>query len=206
MEFKVDIKKKKKVQKLNMMNRKAPHITNVIAKILFFGGIVGALVYITVKVLIPSIEAGEIIEIHDFNIFSTIAIVASSWFWSFMAHVLCKKLASVGSTEKIDESIIIEDNTLRYVFRIAYQNGPYERYAIAINFNDINSAEYDNKLKELKFNGNLDYGYYENYIADDRPDIDKVYTFAISDYFEPSLRDTLESKYGVIIKNKLPKI
>lgn len=204
MELLVNSKRKTILQKQIAKSRKSVCIIAAISKFLLIAGLVGGILYLVVNFVSPSLSMVEVNGILEkdtsFIIITSSFIFAPCLIFSACLNVLAKNLSGGSSTARVDESLMLVDQQLRYSFRTKHQSLSSERRVITIDFSNIKAIEYESKTGTLVFYGDFISDYYENYKKKKPTESEHIENFIIYDYFDPSLKDTLFTK-GVHINN-----
>ena len=198
--FKISKKNKDDIQKRISKDKKSVRITRAIGRWILIIGVSSSLIYLALNILIPSWSMATVGGIYrkDYEwTFSLVFIgIANSVFIYFCLRVLAMNLASSNNTERIDEALILDNDILKYTFRIIYQSNPKDRNVIIMPLNKIREVSYNDDKKSLLFKGTFISDYVENYgpnnsSSETAEEIDEM---LIYDYFKPSLLDTLKEK------------
>ena len=199
MELIVDFDKKNLVQKnFFKVDRVSKNMT-IISRVLMVVGIVASLVYAIVNIVSPTLSLVRIngeMEKDFLNIFIFTGIIFIPLvLLGFFIHIFKVNYGSRFIDNRIDESLYIEDDVLKYVFRIKYHSSVEQREVISIDLNKISHIEYNEKSKGVKFFGSLDDCYYMNYERKEQGRKSNIDEFVIFDYFDPKLLETLKSNW-----------
>lgn len=197
MELSVNSKKKEALQKDIAQNKKSVRVIMMISKILLFVGIIGGGCYAILNWLMPNLSMVSVNGVSQKDtswiFISTLFIVAPCLVISVCLKALANNIASINNSERVDETLKVSDNKIRYSFRIKYQSTSSERRVITINFSDINSIQFNEDTRGIDFVGNILSEYFDDYENNKPNDTEKLQKFMIYDYFKPSLMDTLQS-------------
>lgn len=204
MELSINAKEKVTLQKAIARNKKSVCIIIAISKILLLVGIAGGGLYALLNCLLPGLSMVSVngVEQKDIGwiIISTSFIVAPCLIISACLKALANNLASSNNTARVDESLLIADNKIRYSFRIKHQSTSSERRVITIDFSRISAICFDETTGILCFTGDILSEYFDDYKNKKPVDTTNLEEFMICDYFAPSLRDTLQAN-GVKVNN-----
>ena len=203
-ELYVDPKKKAEVQNAIARNKKSVRIIVGITKILLLVGIVGGGIYALANIFIPSLSIVNVNGVphkdSTWIIVSTSFIVAPCLILSLCLKVLAGNLAGVDNSARVDESLLISDESIRYSFRLKYHSLSSERRVVTIPFSRITGISRDPETEALEFDGNFVSEYFDDYTEPAPVDIAPLTQFVIYDYFSPSLKETLLTK-GISVNN-----
>lgn len=198
--FIIDKKIKDDIQKNISKDKKSVRITRAIAKWMLIIGISSSLIYLALNLLIPSWGLVSIRDVVQKDYGSIIAgaftIFIPSIFLFVCLKALMANLSSSNNTERIDEALILDNDILKYTFRIIYQSNPKDRNVITIPLNKIQQVSYNDDKKSLLFKGTFISDYVENYGPNNSSSktAEEIDEMLIYDYFKPSLVDTLRDK------------
>ncbi len=139
---------------------------------------------------------------------STLDIVASLLIFALFAipsacfKAMAREIASTYNSARINESLLIEDNKIRYSFRMKYL-GKSSVNVITIDFSNISSLQFNEATGMLDFAGDILSEYFDDCRNKESADPDpaKLDEFMICDYFVPSLKDALQAN-GVKVNNQ----
>ena len=197
MNFVVDPQKKAKIQKLIIKNKSMLRILHLIATLVFWLGIIGTVLYISLNMAIPDwgmVNVNGILKKDTFDIFFTASyfVILGSVIY-LLLRVLLGNLSGKDAGGRVDEELFLENDILKYTFRIRYQFAASHRNIIIIPFKDVTSANYDPKTNAIQF-----YGRFSSDAADDyfsgktiTPESGNLREFILYDYFKPELIETL---------------
>lgn len=175
-----------------------------ISKILLFVGIIGGGCYAILNCLMPDLSMvsvnGAAQKDISWIIISTSFIVALCLIFSVCLKALANNIASSNNSARIDESLLIVDNIIRYSFRTKHQSASSERKVITIDFSDISSLRFNDATGMLDFTGDILSEYFDDYNNKKPVNTVKLKKFMICDYFTPSLMDILQGN-GVTVNN-----
>lgn len=203
--FKISKKNKNDIQKKISKDKKSVRITRAIARWIVIIGILSGLIYLALNILIPGWGLVRIRGVLKKDYGSIIAMALTIILPSIVLFICLKalmaNLSSSNNKERIDEALILDNDILRYTFRIIYQSNPKDRNVITIPLNKMREVSYDDDKKSLLFKGNFISDYVENYgpnnsSSETAEEIDEM---LIYDYFKPSLLDTLKER-GIRLK------
>lgn len=204
MELFVNSKRKNSLQKNIAKSKKNVCIIATISKLLLAAGLIGGTVYLIVNFLSPSLSMAEVngglVKDTSFIIITSSFIFAPCLIFSACLNVLAKNLAGGSSSARVDESLLLVDNQLRYSFRIKHQSTSSERRVITIDFSNVKAVDYESKTGALIFAGSFTSAYYDDYKKKKPVETDYIEDFIIYDYYTPSLRDSLINK-GINVNN-----
>ena len=198
MELLISAKKKVALQKAIAHNKRSVYIIITIAKVLLLVGIAGGGLYALLNFLLPNLSIVSVngVEQKDIGwiIISTSFIVAPCLIISACLKALANNLASSNNAARVDESMLITDNRIRYSFRIKHQSTSSERRVITIDLSEISKVCFDETTGLLYFTGDILSEYFDDYKNKEPVNTTNLDEFMICDYFIPSLRDTLQTK------------
>ena len=204
MELSVNTKKKTTLQKAIARNKKSVRIIMMISKVLLLVGIIGGGLYALLNRLVPGLSMVTVNGVSQKDIgwiiISTSFIVAPCLIFSVCLKALANNLASGNNSARVDESLLIADNKIRYSFRIKYQSTSSERRVITVDFSKIQNVTFDDVTGILCFAGKILSEYFDDYRNKKPVNTTELDEFMICDYFTPSLKETLKSK-GVRVNN-----
>ena len=204
MELSVNTKKKTTLQKAIACNKKSVRIIMMISKVLLLVGIIGGGLYALLNRLVPGLSMVTVNGVSQKDIgwiiISTSFIVAPCLIFSVCLKALANNLASSNNSARVDESLLIADNKIRYSFRIKHQSASSERIVITVDFSKIHSVTFDDATGMLCFVGKILSEYFDDYRNKKPVNTTELDEFMICDYFTPSLKETLKSK-GVRVNN-----
>ncbi|MBR1454799.1 MAG: hypothetical protein IJ593_09210 [Lachnospiraceae bacterium] len=147
--------------------------------------------------IIPSLSIvhihGTVQKDYEWIIISTSFILAPSLIISVCLRFLAINLAGSNNYARVDESLIISNDAIRYSFRIKHQSLASERYVVTLQFSEITAINFDSKMESLEFKGNIVSEYFDDNNNEKHVDTTSLSNFVIYDYFEPSLKQALES-------------
>ena len=203
MELAINSKKKTSLQKAIAYSKKSVRIILAIAKVLLFIGIVGGGIYALLNVLILTLSIqtvrGETQKNISWIIISTSFIVNPCLILSVCLKALAGNLAGSDNSARVDESLLISNEAIRYAFRIKYQSLASERRVLTIKFSQIKVINFDVKTEGIEFVGNFVSEYFDDYRNPQPVDTASIDRFVIYDYFSPSLKEVLRSKGVAVI-------
>ena len=120
MELSVNTKKKASLQKAIARNKKSVRVIMTISKILLFVGIMGGGCYTILNCLMPDLSMVSVNGVAQKDIswiiISTSFIVAPCLIFSVCLKALANNIASNNNSARVDESLLIVDNKIRYSF------------------------------------------------------------------------------------------
>ena len=202
-ELSVDLKKKMLLQKSIAQEKKSVRIILTISKLLLFVGLVGGIIYVILNLFIPSMSIVNVNGVAQKDIswivISTSLIVVPCVIIAICLKTLANNLAGVNNSARVDESLLISNETIRYSFRIKHQSLSSERRVITIQLSQVGKINYDSHTEALEFVGSFESEYFDDFKKKDPVDTTLIEKFTIYDYFLPSLKDSLLSK-GIAIK------
>lgn len=205
--FKISKKNKNDIQKRISKDKKSVRITRAIGKWILIIGVSSSLIYLALNILIPSwnLETvrGVVKKNYEWIFINVVTWIGSSTLIYVFLRTLAMNLASSNNTERIDEALILDNDILKYTFRIIYQSNPKDRNVITIPINKIREVSYNDDKKSLLFKGTFISDYVENYginnsSSETAEEIDEMLVY---DYFKPSLLDILKEK-GIRIEEQ----
>lgn len=198
MELYIDAKKKIALQKAIAHNIRSVRIIMMISKVLLLVGIIGGGLYALLNGLMPGLSMVTVNGVPQKDIgwiiISTSFIVAPCLIFSACLKALANNLASGNNAARVDESLLIADNKIRYSFRIKYQSTSSERRVITVDFSKIRDLTFDDTTGILHFTGEILSEYFDDYRNQNPVHTADLDEFMICDYFTPSLKETLKSK------------
>lgn len=204
MELSVNTKKKTALQKAIARNKKSVRIIMMISKVLLLVGIIGGGLYALLNGLMPGLSMVTVNGVSQKDIgwiiISTSFIVAPCLIFSVCLKALANNLASSNNSARVDESLLIADNKIRYSFRIKHQSTSSERRVITVDFSKIHNVTFDDATGILCFAGKILSEYFDDYRNKKPVNTTELDEFMICDYFTPSLKEALKSK-GVSVNN-----
>lgn len=204
MELSVNTKKKIALQKAIAHNKKTVRIIMMISKVLLLVGIIGGGLYALLNGLMPGLSMVTVNGVSQKDIgwiiISTSFIVAPCLIFSVCLKALANNLASSNNAARVDESLLIADNKIRYSFRIKHQSTSSEKRVITVDFSKISDLTFDDTTGILCFAGEILSEYYDDYRNKKPVNTAELDEFMICDYFMPSLKETLKTK-GVKVNN-----
>lgn len=204
MELRIDQNKKKQYQNNIASSLKSVRVIKSIAKILLLIGIIGGGLYAILNFSIPSLSMvtvnGTLQKDVSWIIISTSFIAAPCLVLSLALNTLSKNLAGGTNSSRVDESLILMGNVIKYSYRQKHHSLSSERRVLSIDFEKMDSITFNKKTKLLKFTGAILSEYYDDYKKKKPVDINTIEEFVVCDYFTPSLTETLLSK-GIKISN-----
>lgn len=204
MELRIDQKKKKQFQKNIAGSLKCVRVIKSIAKILLLIGIIGGGIYAILNFIMPTLSIVTVNGVPQKDIgwiiISTSFIVAPCLILSLALNTLSKNLAGGTNSSRVDESLILAGNTIRYSYRQKHQSLSSERRIISFDLNKIDSITFDEKTRVIIFSGEILSEYFDDYKKKKPVDINTLKEFVICDYFTPSLIETMLSM-GIKVSN-----
>lgn len=204
MELRIDQNKKKQYQNNIASSLKSVRVIKSIAKILLLIGIIGGGLYAILNFSIPSLSIvtvnGTLQKDVSWIIISTSFIAVPCLVLSLALNTLSKNLAGGTNSSRVDESLILMGNVIKYSYRQKHHSLSSERRVLSIDFKKMDSITFNKKTKLLKFTGAILSEYYDDYKKKKPVDINTIEEFVVCDYFTPSLTETLLSK-GIKISN-----
>lgn len=205
--FKISKKNKNDIQKRISKDKKSVRITRAIGKWILIIGVSSSLIYLALNILIPSwnLETvrGVVKKNYEWIFINVVTWIGSSTLIYVFLRTLAMNLASSNNIERIDEALILDNDILKYTFRIIYQSNPKDRNVITIPLNKIQEVIYNDDKKSLLFKGTFISDYVENYGPNNSSSktAEEIDEMLIYDYFKPSLLDTLKEK-GIRIEEQ----
>ena len=197
MELKVIEKKKKALQKLIAENKKGIKIIRFVSKILLAVGIFGGAAYLLINFFAPSLSIVNVNGVPQKDVSAIIItsslIIAPTVILAICLKALAGNLAGSDNSARIDESIIVSSEFLRYSFRLKHQTLPCERRVITIKFNSVSKVVYDAKTEKISFVGTIQSDYFDDYKKSQPVDSTVLNSIDIYDYFSPSLKEKLSN-------------
>ena len=155
----IDVRRKNELQRNAQKDKKSVRVILTIARILLIVGLVGGGLYLILNFISPTISTvnvnGVIKKDISWIIISSSFIIAPCLILSVCLNVLAKNIAGVDNTARIDESLVLFDDFLRYSFRIKNHSLPSERIVIQVKYNEITSITKNDKRKLLIFRGHI---------------------------------------------------
>lgn len=204
MELSINTKKKAALQKAIARHKKSVRIIMMISKVLLLVGIVGGGLYALANSLMPGLSMVTVNGVAQKDIgwiiISTSFIVAPCLIFSVCLKALANNIASSNNSARVDESLLIADNKIRYSFRIKHQSTSSERRVITIDLSKISSVSFNESTGILDFGGSVLSEYFDDYRNKKPVNTAELDKFMICDYFTPSLKETLQTK-GVSVNN-----
>lgn len=197
MELSVNSGKKKSLRKIITESNKIVHVIMMISKILLFVGIVGGGAYILLNFILPDASMvrvnGVLQKDVGWIVISSSFIIAPCLILSLCLNTLAKNIAGSNNSSRVDESLLIANNYLRYSFRVKHQSTSSERRVVRIDFSKIKTVRVDEKTENIEFTGDFVSEYFDDYRNKKPVDVAKIDKFIICDYFSPSLKEILIS-------------
>lgn len=208
MQFDINNKLKKDIQKKMMLSRKSVRITYIIEKIFLIVAIFGPSLYFIINALDPDAYMGTIRGEFRKNYVILSLITLCPMGMLFTAWILIKtfriKLASLHISDRVDEAMEIIDTKLIYTFRIKYQSNPDERNIVLIDMEALEKVDYETETRKITIRGKMD----ERCIKFNQESVNidmsnaQMGEVVIYDYFTPSLKEYIENNYGEAERNK----
>ena len=187
----IDVRRKNELQRNAQKDKKSVRVILTIARILLIVGLVGGGLYLILNFISPTISTvnvnGVIKKDISWIIISSSFIIAPCLILSVCLNVLAKNIAGVDNTARIDESLVLFDDFLRYSFRIKNHSLPSERIVIQVKYNEITSITKNDKRKLLIFRGHIESRDFNDYKKGEVGNKDLIDIFLLYDYFNPSL-------------------
>lgn len=204
MELRIDQSKKKQYQKNIASSIKSVRVIKMIAKILLLIGIIGGGIYAVLNFVMPTLSIVTVNGVPQKDIswiiISTSFIVAPCLILSLALNTLSKNLAGGTNSSRVDESLLLTGNTIRYSYRQKHHSLSSERRVLSFDLNKIDSIAFDEKTRIIVFSGEILSEYFDDYKKKKPVDVNTLEEFVICDYFAPSLVETLLTK-GVKVNN-----
>ena len=198
MQFDINNKLKKDIQKKMMLSRKSVRITYIIEKIFLIVALFGPSLYFIINVLDPNAYMvtirGEVKKNYDILSLITLCPMGMLFGAWIAVKTLRIRLASIHTSDRIDEAMEIIDTKLVYTFRIKYQSNPDERNIVVIDLESLEKVDYEIETKKITIRGRMD----ERCINLNQENVNvdlsnaQVREIIIYDYFEPSLKAYIE--------------
>lgn len=205
MDFIIKNSIKKEAEKKIISRRKSLRIIRMLEIAALAIALVGGIGFIVINILTPGAFEGEIrgeLGKDYFLIFMLGSILIGMFLvvWILLL-TLRKRLSQIGISDRVNESLRIEDNCLIYTYRLKYQSLPTDRGVVAVKLDEISTVKYDADLEKLVIQGRIFDQWIEDFMGVDRVDISNAEEgrFTIYDYFSPSLIEELK-RYSVPIE------
>lgn len=202
MELRVNTETKKKITSLVIDNTKMLKNLLIAGKIVLIVGLVLSVIYAVVYIFSPTLSIVNVrgIATKDYAsiITNTILFAVLSVFVSMILKALLSNLSSKDINERADETLIITETGIRYVFRTRYHSAPTTRIIVSIPFNQLQGVMYDAHIRKIVFTGRISSNVVEDYNQKKHiePTSGNLKELNIYDYFEPGLLNQLK-KMGV---------
>jgi|GEM_PF-2077902 len=196
--FKINKENKNAIQRKISKGKKSVRITRGIGRWILITGVGSSLIYLALNYLIPSWSLAEIGGVvqknYDWIFYVAVTGVGCSVFLYFCCRALAGNLGSSNNAERIEESLILDKDILRYTFRIIHQSNPRDRNVITLPLKNIQQVQYTTDTKSLIFKGSFLSDYVEDYSINNTSSgtAEEIDEMIIYDYFKPSLFDTLK--------------
>lgn len=165
----------------------------IFSRIILLAGIIVAAVYCGMCLVLPDIatitvngvESKDIVHI----IFRTMTIVIFGVLGSCAVKAVVFNLASKDIKERINEELIVEKQSMQYIFRVRNTMSKKKRIIIYVEFSCVDHLIYNPLLKKMVIVGGIQVGTINDYgnrpiMLASRYNMDE---FVIYDYFEPNL-------------------
>ena len=121
MKFRIDRARKKQYQKNIAGSLKSVRVIKLIVKILLLVGIVGGGIYVILNCIVPTLSIVTVSGVPQKDtswiVISTSFIVVPCLIISLALNVLSKNLAGYTNSERVDESLTLTEDTIRYSYR-----------------------------------------------------------------------------------------
>lgn len=199
MQFTVSEQAKKEIVRKLAGSRKSVRITKAVEKVML-AGVLGGVVFILWNCFMPGAFEGRVrgtVQKNYFLIFMFGSIIIGCFFtlWLF-AYAVKLKLSNMGISDRVSESLSVEDGVLIYAYRPKYQSMPDDRGIVALSLNEMREIVYQEREKKLVFRGKMSEQWIPNFRGTVRMDISdkKEGELALYDYFMPSLLKELENE------------
>lgn len=204
MELRIDQAKKKQYQKNIAGSIRSVRVIKMIAKVLLLIGIIGGGIYAVLNFVMPTLSIVTVNGVPQKDIswivISTSFIVAPCLILSLALNTLSKNLAGGTNSSRVDESLLLTGNTIRYSYRQKHHSLSSERRVLSFDLNKMDSIAFDEKTRIIVFSGEILSEYFDDYKKKKTVDVNTLEEFVICDYFAPSLVETLLAK-GVKVNN-----
>lgn len=200
MELRVNTETKKKITSLVIDNTKFLKNLLIAGKTVLILGLLLSVIYAVVCIVSPNLSIVNVqgVATKDYASIITNTILCSvlSVFVSIILKALLSNLASKDINERADETLIITENGIRYIFRTRYHSAPTTRIIVSIPFEQLQSVIYDERVKKIVFTGRISSDVVEDYDQKKyvEPASKNLKEINIYDYFEPGLLTQLQKK------------
>lgn len=200
MELRVNTETKKKITSLVIDNTKFLKNLLIAGKTVLILGLLLSVIYAVVCIVSPNLSIVNVqgVATKDYASIITNTILCSvlSVFVSIILKALLSNLSSKDINERADETLIITENGIRYIFRTRYHFAPTTRIIVSIPFEQLQRVIYDERVKKIVFTGRISSDVIEDY--DQKKYVEPVSgnlkEINIYDYFEPGLLNQLKKK------------
>lgn len=200
MELRVNTETKKKITSLVIDNTKFLKNLLIAGKTVLILGLLLSVIYAVVCIVSPNLSIVNVqgVATKDYAsiITNTILFSVLSVFVSIILKALLSNLSSKDINERADETLIITENGIRYIFRTRYHSAPTTRIIVSIPFEQLQSVIYDERVKKIVFTGRISSDVVEDYDQKKyvEPASGNLKEINIYDYFEPGLLTQLQKK------------
>lgn len=200
MELRVNTETKKKITSLVIDNTKFLKNLLIAGKMVLILGLLLSVIYAVVYIVSPNLSIVNVqgVATKDYAsiITNTILFSVLSVFVSIILKALLSNLSSKDINERADETLIITENGIRYIFRTRYHSAPTTRIIVSIPFEQLQSVFYDERVKKIVFTGRISSDVVEDYDQKKyvEPASGNLKEINIYDYFEPGLLNQLQKK------------
>lgn len=163
-------------------------------------GLLLSVIYAVVYIVSPNLSIVNVqgVATKDYAsiITNTILFSVLSVFVSIILKALLFNFSSKDINERADETLIITENGIHYIFRTRYHSAPTTRIIINIPFEQLQSVIYDERVKKIVFTGRISSDVVEDYDQKKyvEPASGNLKEINIYDYFEPGLLNQLQKK------------
>ncbi len=200
MELRVNTETKKKITSLVIDNTKFLKNLLIAGKTVLILGLLLSVIYAVVCIVSPNLSIVNVQGVATKDcasiITNTILCSVLSVFVSIILKALLSNLSSKDINERADETLIITENGIRYIFRTRYHSAPTTRIIVSIPFEQLQSVIYDERVKKIVFTGRISSDVVEDYDQKKyvEPASGNLKEINIYDYFEPGLLTQLQKK------------
>ena len=163
-------------------------------------GLLLSVIYAVVYIVSPNLSIVNVqgVATKDYAsiITNTILFSVLSVFVSIILKALLSNFSSKDINERADETLIITENGIHYIFRTRYHSAPTTRIIVNIPFEQLQSVIYDERVKKIVFTGRISSDVVEDYDQKKyvEPASGNLKEINIYDYFEPGLLNQLQKK------------
>ena len=200
MELRVNTETKKKITSLVIDNTKFLKNLLIAGKTVLILGLLLSVIYAVVYIVSPNLSIVNVqgVATKDYAsiITNTILFSVLSVFVSIILKALLSNFSSKDINERADETLIITENGIHYIFRTRYHSAPTTRIIVSIPFEQLQSVIYDERVKKIVFTGRISSDVVEDYDQKKyvEPASGNLKEINIYDYFEPGLLNQLQKK------------